>query len=555
MRAHPIVLASFVSSLASASLASTTALAAEWHVTPDGTAEGDGSEGAPWDLATAFAHPEAVQPGDTIWLHGGTYEIVGRLVGVLTGTAEAPIVMRAVVGERVTLDTGASADNRVGIEGAHAWYWGFEVMSSAEDRWADDGNAAERGYSIDAGGNGNPGIKLVNLVVHDTQGAVGFWSGLTDESEVYGCLIYYNGYDFEDRGHGHAIYSQNVEGAKYVRDNIMFGQYSHGIHAYTEGGEIDDFVMEGNISFENGVISTISGRTRNLLVGGAPIAANPQLRANYTWFDRTIDEGTSCDIGYGAGTSNAIAEDNVCVGGGVSFRVLGEPMSIAGNTFVGPVEGYDAMDFPDNDVHFDTTPRGVMSFVRPNAYDPDRAHLVVFNWDLADTVDVDLSAFLADGDGFELRDAQNYFGDPVLTGTYDGPAAIPMTPGPAAEVIGTPATPYVHTSAEFGAFVLLRTEAGPGGTDDGTGSESGDVDESGDATAASAEDVGDASAGETADGADETGGASDESTSGAGAEDGSSGCSCVSGEPVDSRLGIAFLVFLCVRRRGRQGPS
>src|SRR5205085_10355334 len=106
--------------------------------------------------------------------------------------------------------------------------------------------------------------------------------------------------------------------------------------------------------------------------------------------------------------------------------------------------------------------------------------------------DIDLSSLLAAGDGFALFDVQNYFGDPVLTGTYDGPVAIPMTPGTTSEVIGTPTTPYVHTSAEFGAFVLLRTEAGPGGTGDGTGGDTGSADETG----------GDSATAEGTDGAD-----------------------------------------------------
>ncbi len=522
------------------------ATAAEWHAAPEGTPAGDGSTDAPWDLTTAFAHPPSVQPGDTIWLHGGTYPIVGSLTGVLTGTVDAPVIVRAMEHQRVTLDTGDSPDNRIFIEGAYAWYWGFEVTSSAEDRWADDGNAADRGYSIDAGGNGNPGIKLINLVVHDTQGAIGFWSGLTDGSEVYGCLIYFNGYDAEDRGHGHAIYTQNVEGAKYVRDNLMFGQYSHGIHAYTEGGEIDDFVMEGNISFENGVVSTISGRTRNLLVGGAPVALDPQLRQNYGWFDRE-GGGTSCDIGYGSGTANAIADDNVCVGG-TAFRVAGTPTSIAGNTFVGAVDGVDAATWPDNDVYPDTTPTGALSFVRPNAYEPDRAHVVVFNWDLAETVDVDLSSWLADGDGFEVYDAQNYFGDPLITSTYEGPVAIPMTPGPAAQVVGTPATPYVHTSAEFGAFVLVRTEIA-GGTEDGGSGESSGIDESGggdDGPTSASDDDASASASAGTSTASSEGGGSEGGASGG--DDAAGGCGCATSRR-SSWWWIALGAWIRRRRR------
>ena len=56
-----------------------------------------------------------------------------------------------------------------------------------------------------------PGIKLINLIVHDTQGQIGFWSGVTD-GEVYGALIYYNGFDFSERGRGHGICEESSEG-------------------------------------------------------------------------------------------------------------------------------------------------------------------------------------------------------------------------------------------------------------------------------------------------------------------------------------------------------
>jgi hypothetical protein len=444
------------------------AQAAEFHVAPNGTPAGDGSAASPWDIVTAFAHPPEVMPGDTVWLHGGTYLIDGTLTGGLTGTDAAPIVVRQAIGERATLDTGASAQNRIGISGSYTWYWGFEIMSSAEDRWADDGNAADRGYSIDVNGPGE-GIKLINLVVHDTQGAIGFWSGVT-ASEVYGCLIYYNGFDFTDRGHGHAIYTQNITGEKKLTDNILFGQYSHGIHAYTEGGQINDFVMEGNIGFDNGVISTVSGATRNLLIGGAPVAEDPIVRSNYMFFSPSFG-GTSCDLGYGSGTSNAVVQDNVLVGDGTSFRLDAPTAMVTGNTFYGPVQGADATTFPNNDYYDATVPTGTEVTIRPNIYEPERAHVAVFNWDGLDEVELDPVIVLMPGDIYEIRDAQNYYGDPVATGTYTGqPIALPMNTTEASPVIGTPATPYVHTPPTFGAFVLLKTGVDPGAGAGGAGS-------------------------------------------------------------------------------------
>ena len=62
---------------------------AEWHVKTTGSAGGNGSDANPWTLAVALAQPAAVQPGDTIWVHQGTY--TGTFSVALAGTASAPI--------------------------------------------------------------------------------------------------------------------------------------------------------------------------------------------------------------------------------------------------------------------------------------------------------------------------------------------------------------------------------------------------------------------------------------------------------------------------------
>lgn len=511
------------------------AFAAEHHVAVDGTSRGDGTEAQPWDLATALAHPKAVAPGDTIWLHGGTYAIVGPYSATLSGTADAPIVVRAAIGERVTLDTGDSPDNRIGIDGTQTWYWGFEVMSSAADRWADDGNAADRGYSIDV--NSGEGIKLINLVVHDTQGAVGFWGSVLD-GEVYGTLIYHNGYDFDDRGHGHGIYAQNVDGTKRLVDNILFGAYSYGIHVYTEGGQIDGFYLEGNIAFSNGVVSSVSDGTTNILIGGTPVANDPEVRSNYTWFEPD-QGGTSCNLGYGAGTANAIVQDNVFVGG-TAFGLDGPNATVSGNVFVGSTEGVDSTSFPDNDYD---APTGATVIVRPNVYEEGRAHIVAYNWDAADAIEADVGEVLAAGDVYEVRDAQNYFGDPIATGTFSGePIAIPMTSTEVAGVIGEPATPYVHTSASFGAFVLIKTGEDPGGEESGeaTGSESDDT-AGGDETAGSTGGSSEESSTSTTAGAD-----TDVGTNDGGATE-SEGCGCRS----TPSASLPWLLVLFGARRRR----
>jgi hypothetical protein len=457
--------------------------AAEFYVAPDGGPQGDGSKAKPWDLKTAFSAPAAVKPGDTIWLRGGVYKGATAPVSNLTGTAEKPIIVRQAIGERATLDM--SGGGALIVEGAYTWYWGFEMAGCIPDAANPDKTPARGGGIYCGNTNDNPGLKFINLVVHDTSGVVfGFWKGAL-EGEIYGCLIYYGGYDGKDRGYAHAIYAQNVAktGRKYLTDNVIFGQYSHGIHVYTEKGNIDDFTIEGNISFDNGLISSVSGATRNILVGGKSPAENPIVVNNLTYFSPRAKGGGSCDLGFGRkGTLDAVVKDNYFVhtnGDAFRFRTYGGKPEITGNTFCGGIqaegEWIEATQtkpnitaefpkmFPNNTYMGATRPTGTRVAVRPNKYEPGRANICVFNWDNKDAVDVDLSNVLKAGDKYEVRDAQNYFGPAVARSIYDEkPVALPMNLTATAPVLGKPSKPFEHTPREFNAFIVIRTiEAEP----------------------------------------------------------------------------------------------
>ncbi|MBW3543795.1 MAG: hypothetical protein KY476_26400, partial [Planctomycetes bacterium] len=111
--------------------AAAPAMAAEFHVTTHGSPAGNGSLEQPWDLATALAPADAVRPGDTIWLHEGTYR--GGFVSRLTGSPDAPIVVRGVRGRRVTIDIHPRDERDNGVlflEGADCLYRDFEVTCS-----------------------------------------------------------------------------------------------------------------------------------------------------------------------------------------------------------------------------------------------------------------------------------------------------------------------------------------------------------------------------------------------------------------------------------------
>ncbi len=194
--------------------------AADHYVSPRGTSDGDGSEASPWDLATALAHPAAVQPGDTLWLLGGTYP--GSFTSDLTGTARAPIVVRQKDGERATLDGGDTGGAPIlAVGGAYTWFWGFEITSSDPKRTTSEtgsspGDIPRGDCIITRQSEGEAiGVKFVHLILHDCRQGYGFWKEAED-AEIYGNVIYYNGWDAPDRGHGHGIYTQNDTGQTII---------------------------------------------------------------------------------------------------------------------------------------------------------------------------------------------------------------------------------------------------------------------------------------------------------------------------------------------------
>jgi hypothetical protein len=103
-------------------------------------------------------------------------------------------------------------------------------------------------------------------------------------------------------------------------------------------------------------------------------------------------------------------------------------------------------------------PTSAFVYVRPNAYEPGRLNITVYNWERQATVDVDVSGLLAVGASYEVRNAQDFFAPPVLSGVYGGGTlALPMTGLSVAAPIGGTAPPA--TGPEFNAFVVLtRTE-------------------------------------------------------------------------------------------------
>jgi hypothetical protein len=293
------------------------------------------------------------------------------------------------------------------------------------------------------------GIKLINMVVHDTRQGISAFREWTN-AEVYGSLIYYNGWQSSAGGYGHGIYTQNDNGGtKRIADNILFQQFSHGLHAYTESGVINNYIVEGNTTFMNGEMASF-GSGRNLLLGGLVVAQNPVVRHNELFF-APGGPASSLNMGYSAGCANPSITSNYVADNTYVVNCLSGPFT--GNFFYGTTSGFNPSQYPGN-TYTSQRPTGVRVVVRPNTFEPGRANITIYNWAGAASTPVNVTGLLQIGDAYEIRNAQNFFGAPVVSGTYNGlPINVPLGALTPAAPVGWPTPP---TSPDFHAFVLVR---------------------------------------------------------------------------------------------------
>ena len=415
------------------------------HVAPHGKADAPGTEAEPLSLTAALAADGPTRPGDTVWLRGGTYP--GAFVSGLNGQADAVITVRQYPGERAIIDSSPEQTAALTVLGSWTQYWGFEITSSDPHRrttaagsWPSD---LRRGAGVFSKG---PHNSFINLVVHDMADGLGVWAESVG-SMVYGNLIYYNGWEGPDRAHGHGIYTQNQTDQREIGDNIIFGQFSHGIHAYgSSAAFLDNITLRGNIVFNNGMLAR-SGAEREILLGGGVVAGRPVLEDNSTY-------GSQNNLGYGAGCLNGLVERNYFAGL-TPLLLTGCTPVMRNNTFVGPTANL-VTAHPNNTYLAEAPQTGVVTRVRINRYEPERAQVAIYNWEWRDAVEIDAPAFLREGDVYDVIDVQDYFGPPTLTRTHRAGdrITIPMTGARVSIPVGNVPRQPKHSLPEFGAFIV-----------------------------------------------------------------------------------------------------
>jgi hypothetical protein len=439
----------------------------------NGSSAADGSRERPWNLSYALSGADGrIQPGDTLWIRGGTY--AGNYRTAISGEPGRLVVVRQYPGERATIDGTFRAD------GHDVAFWGFEIMSSTPV-----GTVAV----LQARG---PRQKFINLVVHDgPQQGITFWDEAVD-SELHGNIVYNNG-THENLDHG--TYVHNMTGTKLITDNVFFNNLAYGIHIYANPDDPTqrNIHVIGNVSFNNGTISTRYAAKGNILIGADTRDEGMRAMDNLMYFSGSA--GDNLRVGYTAANKDVLVTGNYAFGGATAF-VVGDwsAATVQNNTFGGAVQMVDLRDSPvghswsgnryyrsasatawrttagaltlsawklatglgSTDEVVADAPTATQVFVRPNKYEQGRANVVVYNHGNEGSVSVSLAGVLAIGQRYEVRNVQNFYGTPVASGTYDGGSVpLPMTGVAPPPRIGrtTPTPP--KTGPNFDTFVVV----------------------------------------------------------------------------------------------------
>ncbi|MBQ7658005.1 MAG: hypothetical protein IJS16_03390, partial [Butyrivibrio sp.] len=299
------------------------------YVTPNGKADGEGTQADPVDIYTAVKY---VQPGQTIVLAGGTYNLSStvKIDRGIDGTPDKQISM-ITEGGRAIFDFGGKCAGFI-LAGNYWYISGIDCTKSAN---------AQKGIQVSGSHitlnnirtyeNGNTGIQVSRYLSTDTRD---LWPSY---DLILNCTSYSNADSGYEDADGFAAKLTCGEGI--VFDGcIAYNNADDGwdLFAKVETGSIGQVTIQNCVAFDNGygVDGTNEGNGNGFKMGGSSMAGNHKLINSVAWCNKAkgIDSNSGPDIqvynsmSFNNGSNNVAlytndtANTNYYVDGVMSYR-------------------------------------------------------------------------------------------------------------------------------------------------------------------------------------------------------------------------------------------
>lgn len=400
------------------------------------------------------------------------------------------------------------AGNQLFITGSNTTYRDFEIKNSDPNR-DDTVNAMNsRGNGI---GNVGASNSFINLIVHDNLNGI-FTSDASSNTTIYGCLVYNNGTQTGGTGvaHGHGFYLENGSGFSHVYNDLSLNAFNlgaqfYGVTASYVGGSTQRSVFANAGAPLRGFDST---KANYDLIYGPDSSQSPTGEViDSHFFHQHDNSGYTFSFGYGAGVASGTVTGNYFVGGG---NMLGVSSAVTALTLTGNklytrrssaqytlIPSGQSWTWNSNTYYkssgltsFGISGSGLYTFanwksntgfdaassetgtdmpetvvINANAYEAGRANIIIYAPAAPASVNVNLTTTgLTNGQGYAIKNAFNYFGSDVATGTYN--SASPTIAVSMSGAITSVATPvgFTYTAAttvpDLAVLIVVPTNAG-----------------------------------------------------------------------------------------------
>lgn len=426
------------------------------HNKPD---RGKGTLESPWNMKQAHEEFKAmIKGGDRLKHLPGIY--TGKWESLLVGRPDKPIICEPadyndppVFMSDYTKTISEIQGQTFHILGSDTWYVNFIFKDEYDDRistvdWYKDDPSLRDIKTHDmvyisggAKGGSSSGIKLINCLVYDINGLGVFLSDKTKNTEIYGNIIAFNGFEGGDRGHGPGTYMRSLEGA-LIENNIVFANHQLGLRVY---GNAIGFKFLDNVSFSNGTISARTKADANLFIGGS---------GKSKIIDKIYCEGNIC-----------YHEPSVTVAGTrIGYRGVIKNVNLVNEYYIAqnPIRVDKlfppqlAEDLTSSNITYEICDKVKIT---KNKYERNSAFVTVLNKSGKNGINIDLEGVVEKGTKIVIWDAQNFKGRPIREQEYKGqPIFLPLDLHQVSQPHGKVSKSYKHTPKEFNCFIIRAAD-------------------------------------------------------------------------------------------------